>query len=330
MKNKKDIDKSYERREENLLRKYNTNISYIIKRDSEIRLEIEKEIQKDKSILINKFLDGELNPREYEDEKIKEELLKLLPEEIINTDSLKDKKEIILNCIKFLNSLNEFKDFLKFQYIFDDIKNKYKECNEHKNNYNQIKKEIEKKEQKIKKINKKLFKKTLFSKKKENNLTEYNSTFIEIEDLYKKLDLEELYLEIAKNISDSSTIYDCLNLASKFYRYLVECTFEKDKEITTNEVDELIKQLKDFVKNPNNILIKNITILEEKNIPIIISDRYRLLNFKISKEDISEDNIDVLIDSLQKIKNYINIKEANIELEDMEFICEFKKILNSK
>lgn len=326
MKNKKQIDKYYLEKEKDLSKKYKINLNSIVKKNNELRQELEKEIQKDKSILIDKFLTGELNPKDYEEEKIKEEFLKILPEEIINIE----KNEIEINCIKFLNSLNEYKDYLKFQYIFDDIKNKYKQCNEHKNTYNEIRRNIDKKEKKLKKINKKLFRKKSLFRKKENNLAEYNSIFLEIKSLYKKLDSEEIYIQIAKNISDNSTIYDCLNFASKYYRYLVECIISKNKEIMPNEIDELIEQLKEFVKNPNNILIKNITIFEEKNIPIIISDRYKLLNFKVTKEDISENNIDGLINTLQKIKNFIYVKESKTNLEDMEFICEFTKILNSK
>ena len=73
--------------------------------------------------------------------------------------------------------------------------------------------------------------------------------------------------------------------------------------------------------------MRNITILEDKNIPMIISDRYKLLNFNIEKEDIIESNIDTLISGLQKIKNYYNFQKAGIDLEKMRFICEAKKIL---
>ena len=71
-------------------------------------------------------------------------------------------------------------------------------------------------------------------------------------------------------------------------------------------------------------------MLEEKNIAIMISDRYKLLNFAIEKEDITPDNLDNLIDTLQKIKNYYYIQKSGINLEEMEFICEFKKLANIK
>ena len=51
-------------------------------------------------------------------------------------------------------------------------------------------------------------------------------------------------------------------------------------------------------------------------------------NFNIEKEDINPDNLDNLIDILRKIKNYYYIQKSEINLDDMRFICEFKKIAN--
>ena len=57
----------------------------------------------------------------------------------------------------------------------------------------------------------------------------------------------------------------------------------------------IISNLDDFLKNPYNTIINNLTILEEKDVAIIIKDRYKLLNFMIEKEDISLNNVDNLV-----------------------------------
>ena len=145
--------------------------------------------------------------------------------------------------------------------------------------------------------------------------------------MYKQLDEEEIYQKIIANLNDDSTIFDVLYFSSKFTNYLTECIINNNKTITQPEIDELINELREFLSNPYIIIIKNITILEDKNIPMIISDRYKLLNFNIEKEDIIESNIDTLISGLQKIKNYYNFQKAGIDLEKMRFICEAKKIL---
>ena len=58
--------------------------------------------------------------------------------------------------------------------------------------------------------------------------------------------------------------------------------------------------------------------MENKNIAIIISDRYKLLNFNIQKDDINEENLDNLIDSLNKIKNYYEIEQAGIDINTIK------------
>jgi len=66
------------------------------------------------------------------------------------------------------------------------------------------------------------------------------------------------------------------------------------------------------------------------NIAIIISDRYKLLNFNIQKDDINEENLDNLIDSLNKIKNYYEIEQAGIDINTIKFVCKADKILKAK
>ena len=100
--------------------------------------------------------------------------------------------------------------------------------------------------------------------------------------------------------------------------------------ITQEEIDKFIEELKEFLINPYNVIIKNITIVEEKDIPMIISDRYKLLNFMITKDDITESNLDTLISTLQVIKNNYDISRSQIKIEDMQFISDAKKIINKK
>ena len=74
-------------------------------------------------------------------------------------------------------------------------------------------------------------------------------------------------------------------------------------------------------------MIYNIPFLEQKDLAVIIKDRYRLLNFKVEKENLSEDNIDSLIDLLKNVCTGINIREAKLDIEEIEELCKIKKIL---
>ena len=73
-----------------------------------------------------------------------------------------------------------------------------------------------------------------------------------------------------------------------------------NKDITQDEIDNFIKEFKENVSSPYFTIINNIKILEEKDIALIIKDRYRLLNFNIEKGDISEDNLDNILSDLEK------------------------------
>ena len=61
---------------------------------------------------------------------------------------------------------------------------------------------------------------------------------------------------------------------------------------------------------------------------LIIKDKYSLLNINISKEDLEPDNLDYLIDILENIKKNYNIRISGINVEELQYIYEFKKILN--
>ncbi|MGN1326562.1 MAG: hypothetical protein ACI4VQ_00525 [Clostridia bacterium] len=332
LKNQKSIDKYYDRKITEIFKNINVTPDKIQEKYSDLKKKLDEDIRTDKYLITQSFLDGKLSTKDYEQETIKGEYIKLTSDKFIKNISKKDLKELNQNSIKFLHNLEEYKNYLKFQYIFDDIKKKYQEREQYKNSYNTTKKEIVAKEKKLKSLNKKITGKSLFGKKDklEKQTAEYNSMVLELKELYKQMDNDKIYSKIIEELSESSTIYDALKFASQFNNYLVDCIIENNKTITQKEIDEVIYDLQKFLNNPYNIIIKNITILEDKNIPIIISDRYKLLNFSINKEDINEGNIDNLITTLQKIQNSCNIQKSGLKLEDMQFICEFKKIKDSK
>ncbi len=63
---------------------------------------------------------------------------------------------------------------------------------------------------------------------------------------------------------------------------------------------------------------------------VIIKDRYQLLKINITKEDLDKDNLDGVIDALEKIKMNQNLLKNNINIDELESECEFGKILKSK
>ena len=159
---------------------------------------------------------------------------------------------------------------------------------------------------------------------------EQTTLIAEIKELYKQLDLNKFYNKIYSELKDDSTIYEALNLASSYYTYLTDVMIKNNKTITQEEIDEQIAELDEFLTIPYNTIINNMTILEEKDIAIIIKDRYKLLNFIVEKEDLTMNNVDTLVGILEDIIIGDNMKKAGLNIENIEEICELKKILKKK
>lgn len=324
------IDKYFEKEKNELLKKWDKTPNDI----KNIYLDLKKQkIEKmsiDKKNLMDCFLDGTLDTKRFTKDQIKANFLKLLPQDIVS--QINENEEVVANISKFLNSLYEYRDYMKFKFIVDDMKQYYKDKDKYKKAYVETKKKIEGLEKKLKKINKKLTSRGLFGNKKETpkQTIEQTNLIKEIKDLYKELDLNKFYQKVATDLSDNSTIYNALNLALAYYDYLISCMIKNNKTITQEEMDLQVEELKKFLSSPYNTIINNITILEEKDIALIIKDRYKLLNFIVEKEDLNINNLDNLISTLEDIQIGINLSKAEIKIDDIEQLINLKKILKLK
>lgn len=324
LKYKKDIEKYFEEKKITTLKKYNINEEEILNQYIQTEKQLDKIKSIDKKTILNQFLSGEINIKDYENEKIDKIYEKILTKEayekIQNDEAFKE--EVNSNIIKFINSINEYKYYLKYKFILESIKEKYKVKDEYKNKVKENLKDIENLDKKIKKN----IKPGLFSKK-DANTSEINETFISLRDKYKELSKNIIYSKIAEKLTENSTIHDAFKFASCFYKFLVDEIIKTNKDITQDEIDNFIDEFKKNISSPYFTIINNIKILEEKDIALIIKDRYRLLNFNIEKEDISEDNLDNILSDLEKIKTRDCIAQSGLTVNEIESICEYEKIL---
>ena len=73
-------------------------------------------------------------------------------------------------------------------------------------------------------------------------------------------------------------------------------------------------------------LIQNLGFLEEKDISLIISDKYKLSNFQVTKETFeSEEKIEEIINNSKKINIYNNIVKK-IGYDNLKFIIKYREI----
>jgi len=258
---------------------------------------------------LNKFLNNELNINDFQEIKVKKYYERFVDDINENYD------ELSVEVNKYALSSLEYKNYLYFKYIIDDLKKAYSEKEKYKNLLKPKMKLIQKKEKVLSKYNSK--------KKKARINVKISNLIIELDNLYKEFDNDVFYDKVYKCLNDNSSIYDALCVACSYYTYIVKCIKSSDKSVSFDyEYNKLI----DFLLDPYNTIIGNIAITEDRNIPLIISDRYKLSNFKVSKEELENDStIDEIISLANKIDIYNKIV-LKITYDNIYFLVETKDI----
>ena len=293
--NKKKFDAYYEDKKESLINVQNDYKNLVEEKEELIR--------NDAYLLQKSFLEGKLNINDYTQDKIKKAYKSVVNEE--NEEKIKEE------VIKLYNNVIVYKNYLDFEYIITDLKNLYKEKDKYKNIYINKKKEIDKIESKLFKNVKIIFKK---EKKFEVLNSIINTEISNLKERYEELE-QNSFLEQIMNLEENTTLYDLFVLALSNYTYLV-------KKEETN-----VSKLNAFITNPRINILKNILINEEKNIGLLIMDRYNLFGFNLTKEQLEKDNLDNLIKELETILGSIEMEKLNITENKIKFIKESSQIL---
>ncbi len=277
--------------------------------DNYNKLRSYKESHLDKNNLILDFYNGKMDIDDYSDEKITAIINNLFSDSYFD-----DSKIDIVKQLKY--SLEEYKNYLKYEDLILKIKNLYNETLE--------KEFLSKSFKKIKDAEHKLFK---FDKKFSKGVSKtsvdkiepaINSTLGEIKELYNEIDSNMFKIIVKEHIRDNSTIFKSLLLICQYYVVLADYFKEKNPDISYKEIDKEISLLFDFIMNPNNTIINNMTVLEEKDLSEIIVTNYKMFNVNIDKTKIEESNIDSLISDLDKIIMNNNLKNLGISISDLQ------------
>ncbi len=275
-----------------------------------IRQKYSQDINKNNFIL--DFYNQKMDIDEYTDEKIKDIISQLF----IDTS---DSKIEIVKQMK--NSLIEYKNYLKYKDLVDKIKELYNETLE-KDFINKTIKKINVQERKLFKLNKKFNRR--ISKTSVNKLEpKINNIIDEIKKMYDEIDTSIFKIIVKTHIKENSTIFKSLLLIIQYYTVLADYFRDKNPQITYDELDMEIKKLYDFIMDPNNTMINNITVLDEKELSDIIVTNYKMLNVNIDKSSIDDASLDELIHKLDKIIINYQLNAFNIsikELQDMKLI----------
>ena len=193
--------------------------------------------------------------------------------------------------------------------------------------------EIAKAEKKLMQLNANINKtgKVLFFMKKkgkgEAEILERNNQILVLKDLYRKLDDDMINRAIKTKISETTTILETLEFAGSYYNFIARKIIKQFPDITEDEINAMVVRLNGVIKSPGFSVINNINITENKDMGIIIKDKYKLLGLNVNKEDFEEGNVDSLVSLTRTLTNYNNIQTSNLSMEQLEFMCKAKEIL---
>ncbi len=284
--------------------------NYLILKDSNIKM------------IQDKFLNGDLDIKEYEDSKIEK-----IEASIIDPNVGDNEKMESFN--KLSSTLYEYKNYLRFVNIFTSIKELYKGKEANKNLTKTVLKNIAKSEGTITKVNRKMRFKLRFNANA--NLDKFylqiKESITELKKLYAEYDEAKFKETIATKLKDESSILDTFRLALGFKINLIGILKSSDETLDDQALEKEINDLEEFSYYPNNTFIRNIKIIDEKEIPLIILDKYKLMNINIQKEQLDDVNLDNFISNVNKLVISSYLKKNNISYSDMNNLCEMYKMI---
>lgn len=315
MKNEKKIERYFEEQKDRLIKKFSSED--LKKRYKELKATVMENQKENPNTIASKFRNGELQTKDYQKSVIASNISKYVTSNNLTNDNF---IEVNLNMIKLYNSIYEYKMYLKYKYIIDIVIGVYKDREKYKTSYIKMKRQIQKNEKKILILNKSWFARS--------SITKQTKLAMDTIKLYKQLDNEKVYSAIAVQLNNESSLYDALYLVSSYYNFMFESIKSHDDSLKEDEIVKDIEEIEEMVTWPYFTILNNIKITEEKDILLIIKDRYQLLNITISKEDLAEDNLDNLMNILKKCDTYYYICKGKINLEDIQEECNMKKLLD--
>ena len=313
-KHKKEIDKYYQSLKEEPLEEYLTK--YI-----ELKTNQKLNEYQNRTYLFNNFINHTLMLTDYSEKTI----------DGLLTDIILDREDEdnYLNLTKLSSSLSEYNEYLNFEYIIKDIKELFTKKEEYKGKYDLKLKDITKKEKELFSLNKQINKTGLFKPnlKKINELKlKRNTTITDILSLYIELDELTIQNDIYNNVTNETNYQDILKLTCFNTKYFIKLLKDQIDNLTIEDINQNITNLFEYAFGSEINIISNIAISEEKDIPKIIKDKYRLLNISINEENLNKDDIEKVQKNIEDLIIYYNIKKINLNIQDIDFIFKTEKL----
>ena len=269
--------------------------------------------------IMDNLLNGNIDIKDYSEDKINK-----LKDSIYSNIEYFDYDVLF----KLYNSLKEYKYYLKFKYIFDEVMSIYKDKEKNKDITKPILKEINKYITIINKSNKKIdFKNKYFGKgsipKIEDNIS---LNIVNLKNEINNLDNAEFNEKVCSMLNDNSSIYDLFKFVNSYKLELVRI-IKKVKEFEDDELKNEVHAFDNFVNSYMSI-INNISIVSDRDIAMMITDKYKLMNIVITPETIDESSIDSFINVIEKVLIGEIISKNSLSYEELLFLVNAKKVID--
>ena len=300
------------------------------------------------SEIIDGAKNGSINIEQYfEDNKTRKSAFDSLISENIDITVPKEMEKVCKSLDKLRLNIQEYQNYIEFKVFFNYFKEEYINLiptGEQKNTKDakveksskKVQDEINKHELELQKLNKKIFsgRPGLFEFKSDNDLNRIKRESVylanELYKLYKNYDSEIFKEKIMDMLSHTLSVSDILNLYYS-HDYYKKITLQNVYNL--KDYDTILKYSENFdlfAMNPTNIIMMGVPIFKEINIPEIIANKYRLNNIKIIEDDLSEENLDSLLNKILLILRINNINNSKISVEEIWFLAEVEKIISKE
>lgn len=331
---KKELDSYSDKLMNEKLCNLNLDKNSILKFYNDNMQKLEIDIRRDPYINLNVFLDKKRNVSDYlEDSSIRKNNFNFFVSSN-DFDSLSEteKAKYYLEILDLAKTLPILKVYYRYEFIINDLKEKFSKRNENKNLYENKLKEIKKEESKRSKLFSSYLKANgigFLAKYDEKKISvsklQMNEEVLKLYGLYNELHELEIIYKMNKYISDISSLYDLFMLAYSSYFYLEKMfsdKFAEDDNFSLN--NEFIKYF-DFIYDIDNVFLAKINGFVDYDITEIVAEKFKLLELKLDKTSIDKDTIDSTIDTVNFIRLIKDIMDGSLSLYEMNFIVKFKE-----
>lgn len=290
------------------------------------------EVSRDEFYNLESFLSKKKNVLDYLDGSATR--VKNLDQFVIDGEfkDIEDSSKFYDNMVELAHTLSVLKLYYRYEFIIKDIQDKYSKKDANKSVFANKLKEVKTEEGKRKKIyndylkacGKNLFHKINDEKIKSSKLA-INEEILKLDTLYNELHDLEIVELINKKVNSTDSLFDLFSLSYESYYYLEKMFNEHFKDNEDYSFEEELNKYFDFIYSPYNDFFKKINGFSTVDVSNVITDKYRLLGINVTMDDISNDNLDSFMDSVNYVKFIDDILKGNLSFEDINVIVKFRE-----